>query len=37
MYLDYPKSPEGLDRWHEKVMETYGEYRRKIGLGPMPA
>lgn len=37
LYLQYPQRPEELDRWYAKVVETYREYRDKIGLGPMPA
>lgn len=37
LYLEYPQNPGGLERWHERVLEAYNEYRQRIGLGPMPA
>ncbi|ABP50397.1 MULTISPECIES: digeranylgeranylglycerophospholipid reductase [Pyrobaculum] len=36
LYLAYPESREGLERWYAEVVKKYNEFREKIGLGPLP-
>lgn len=36
LYLAYPREKAELDRWYTQVVNKYNEYRKKIGLGPLP-
>ncbi len=36
MYLEYPEDPSGLPKWNLAVVNKFNEFRRKMGLGPLP-
>ncbi|MFN7105670.1 MAG: digeranylgeranylglycerophospholipid reductase [Pyrobaculum sp.] len=36
LYYSYPQHRSDLERWHWQVVQSYNEFREKIGLGPLP-
>ncbi len=36
MYLEYPDDPAELPKWNFATTRKFNEFRRKMGLGPLP-
>ncbi|MFN3803654.1 MAG: digeranylgeranylglycerophospholipid reductase [Pyrobaculum sp.] len=36
LYYSYPQHRSDLERWHWQVVQSYNEFRDRVGLGPLP-